>query len=121
MLNLDTHIVIYAVTGLLRAEERDLLEREAWAASAMVIWEIEKLALLRRMDLSPLDPELRQVLDRITIIPVTAEIAATTRMLDFHSDPCDEIISATSVITGHRLLTRDRKIRASAVVPLALR
>ena len=39
--------------------------------------------------------------------------------LDFDGDPADELIAATSVVHGVPLLTRDRKIRTSKLVPLA--
>jgi predicted nucleic acid-binding protein len=39
--------------------------------------------------------------------------------LDFRSDPADELISATSIVTGIPLLTRDHKILDSRLVPFA--
>jgi PIN domain nuclease of toxin-antitoxin system len=39
--------------------------------------------------------------------------------LDFNSDPADELIAATSLAHDVQLLTRDRKLRKSEVVPLA--
>jgi PIN domain nuclease of toxin-antitoxin system len=41
--------------------------------------------------------------------------------LDFRGDPADEIIAATSLVHRVRLVTRDRAIRRSSRVPLALR
>jgi PIN domain nuclease of toxin-antitoxin system len=38
--------------------------------------------------------------------------------LDFRGDPADEIIAATSVVHRVPLLTRDRRIRGSRIVPL---
>jgi len=43
---------------------------------------------------------------------------ASTR-LDFSGDPADELIAATSVVHRVPLLTRDRRIRRSQIVPLA--
>jgi PIN domain nuclease of toxin-antitoxin system len=40
-------------------------------------------------------------------------------MLDFQSDPADELIAATSVVHKVPLLTRDRRILSSNVVPFA--
>jgi PIN domain nuclease of toxin-antitoxin system len=119
MLNLDTPVVLYSVSDTLRPRERALLLTERWGISAVVIWEIEKLSRLGRIDLSPRDLALRRILERITVFDVTAEVAGRTRDLDFHSDPCDEVIAATSMVTGHPLVTRDRRIRLSKVVPLA--
>jgi PIN domain nuclease of toxin-antitoxin system len=39
--------------------------------------------------------------------------------LDFDSDPADEIIAATSVVHRVPLLTRDRRMRRSKLVPIA--
>jgi predicted nucleic acid-binding protein len=39
--------------------------------------------------------------------------------LDFRGDPADELIAATSVIHRAPLLTRDRIIRRSKIVPFA--
>lgn len=40
--------------------------------------------------------------------------------IDFRFDPADELITATSVAHGIPLLTRDGRIRASKIVPLAV-
>ena len=41
------------------------------------------------------------------------------KALDFDSDPADEIIAATSVVHRVPLLTRDRRMRRSKLVPIA--
>ena len=40
-------------------------------------------------------------------------------IIDFESDPADEIIAATSLVHRVSLVTRDRRIRRSILVPLA--
>jgi predicted nucleic acid-binding protein len=40
-------------------------------------------------------------------------------LLDFRSDPADELIAATSVVYRVPLVTRDRKLRGSKIVPIA--
>jgi len=50
---------------------------------------------------------------------VSVEIACASTRLDFRSDPADEIIAATSIVEGAPLLTRDRRILRSKVVPFA--
>ena len=49
MLNLDTHILLYALSGDLTSHEKNLLSSQQWSISAMVLWEIVKLAQLKRM------------------------------------------------------------------------
>jgi PIN domain nuclease of toxin-antitoxin system len=50
---------------------------------------------------------------------MTLEVVRALRRLDFESDPADEIIAATSLVHRTPLLTRDRKLLKSRVVPLA--
>ena len=65
MLNLDTHVLIYALTDDLTPRERDLLSNETWSISAIVLWEIAKLSELGRIELDLHHPELARTLARI--------------------------------------------------------
>jgi len=120
MLNLDTHILIHALTDELTATERKILSKSPWGISAIVLWEIEKLHSLKRIVLDLSDYDVKQVLNKITIFPLTAEVCVEMRKLDFKSDPAGEIIAATSLVHNVKLLTRDKKILGSKIVPLAL-
>jgi len=51
MLNLDTHILLHALTDDLRPRERALLLNETWSISGIVLWEIAKLAELNRIEI----------------------------------------------------------------------
>ena len=51
MLNLDTHILLYALTDDLTRRERALLSNETWSISAIVLWEIAKLSELGRIEI----------------------------------------------------------------------
>jgi PIN domain nuclease of toxin-antitoxin system len=119
MLNLDTHIVLFALAGELTPAERRLLERDSWSISAIVLWEIAKLTELGRIELDLDSPELSRALARIHTWPLSLEICREIRALDFRSDPADEIIAATSLVHRVPLLTRDRRLKRSKVVPLA--
>ena len=119
MLNLDTHILLFALTDDLTARERRLLAGDEWSISAITLWEIAKLAELGRIDVDLEDPELLRLLSRIHTWPLTVEICRGIIDLDFDSDPADEIIAATSLVHNVPLVTRDRRMRASTVVPLA--
>ena len=120
MLNLDTHILVFAVNSALRPAERTLLSCNRWSVSAIVLWELAKLIQLGRLSMDLDDREVRRVLARLHIWPLDLEIARASVRLDFRSDPADEIIAATSVVHGVPLLTRDRVIRRSELVPLAI-
>ena len=119
MLNLDTHVVLYALSGGLSASERRMLSRDVWSISAIVLWEISKLAELGRIEVELDDPELSRALARIHTWPLSFEICREVRSLDFRSDPADELIAATSLVHRVPLVTRDRRLRGSRVVPLA--
>jgi PIN domain nuclease of toxin-antitoxin system len=120
MLNLDTHILLYALAGDLTAREASLLSNDTWSISAIVLWEIGKLHELRRIEINLEDAELIRTVTRIQTWPLTLEVCRAIRLLDFKCDPADEIISATSVAHQLPLVTRDRRIRRSKRVPLAL-
>ncbi|MFO1078310.1 MAG: PIN domain-containing protein [Planctomycetota bacterium] len=119
MLNLDTHIFLYALADELSRSEAALLRREQWSLSAISLWEIAKLAELGRIELDLDDVEFVRAVSRVHIWPITVEICRAIQELDFDSDPADELIAATSLVHNVPLLTRDRRLRRSKVLPLA--
>ena len=119
MLNLDTHVVVYMIQGRLSQREKELLDEETWSISAVVLWELAKLVQLGRIDLNFDDDEVTKLLERLHIWPIDLDVARASAQLDFRSDPADELIAATSIVHGVPLVTRDRVLRASALIPLA--
>jgi PIN domain nuclease of toxin-antitoxin system len=119
MLNVDTHVLLYAVVGSLRPRETRMLRAQPWSISAIVLWEIAKLAQLGRIAVDLDHPEVVRVLSRLHVWPLTREVARASTQLDFHADPADELIAATSVVHNVPLLTRDRLLLGSKLVPLA--
>lgn len=119
MLNLDTHVLLYAVADQLTPTERRALSRNVWSISAIVLWEISKLAQLGRIELDLDDPDVTRTLSGVRVWPITVEIAKQSTRLDFRGDPADELIAATSVVHNVPLITRDRHLRRSRLVPLA--
>lgn len=119
MLNLDTHILIYALQGELKSNEVELLAGDQWSVSAIVLWEIAKLVELGRIEVDLGDRQVLRTLSRIHRWPIDLAVARASTKLDFKGDPADEIIAATSVVHGAPLVTRDSVIRASRIVPLA--
>jgi PIN domain nuclease of toxin-antitoxin system len=118
MLNLDTHILVHALQDNLTAAERRLLTRESWSISAIVLWELAKLSQLKRITIDLDSPDFTRILARIRVWPLDLAVCRQTVTLDFRGDPADEIIAATSVVHRVPLLTRDRQIRRSKLVPL---
>jgi len=119
MLNLDTHILVFALAGTLRPAERRLLAGEQWSISAIVLWELAKLSQLGRIDLDIHDAAFSRALSPIRVWPLDLVVCRQVRELDFSGDPADELIAATSVVHRVPLLTRDRQILTSRLVPLA--
>lgn len=119
MLNLDTHMLVYALAGDLKPAERKLLAGDSWGIAAIVLWELAKLQQLGRITLDLDDPDVTGALSGVQIWPLDLAVARASARLDFRGDPADELIAATSVVHRVPLLTRDRGIRRSKIVPLA--
>jgi len=119
MLNLDTHILVSILNGDLSSREDELVLKNELAISGVVLWELAKLIQLGRLEMDLDSTEFRQCLRYVQTFPITLEIVRNSTQLDFASDPADEIIAATSIVEGMPLLTRDRRILKSRLVPLA--
>ena len=119
MLNLDTHVLLHAVAGTLRPGERKLLSAARWSVSAIVLWEMAKLAQRGRISIDLLDPEVVRVLARVHVWPITRAIAHASTHLDIRGDPADELIGATSLVHNVPLVTRDTALLRSKLLPFA--
>ena len=119
MLNLDTHMLLFALDGTLTTAERILLAREPWGISAIVLWEVAKLAQLGRIAIDPESAEFSRIFARVHVWPLDLAVCRQSTKLDFVSDPADELIAATSIVHRVPLMTRDRRIRRSKLVPIA--
>ena len=119
MLNLDTHILLFALDGSLTPAERRLLASNPWGISAIVLWEVAKLAQLGRIAIDVESAEFSRIFARVHVWPLDLAVCRQSTELDFLNDPADELIAATSIVHRVPLLTRDRKIRRSKLVPIA--
>jgi PIN domain nuclease of toxin-antitoxin system len=119
MVNLDTHILVFALQGRLRPAEKELLSSRNWGISSIVLWELSKLVQLGRLEMDLASARTRRALGRVSVWPIDLEIARISTRLDFKGDPADELIAATSVVHEIPLVTRDREMRRSKLVPLA--
>jgi PIN domain nuclease of toxin-antitoxin system len=116
VLNLDTHILLYALDNKLTGSEKRILAGDCWGISAIVLWEIEMLHRKRRIQIDLGTPPAIAALAKLHIWPITREICVNRRVLDFQSDPADELIASTSYTFGVPLMTRDGRLRASQVI-----
>jgi PIN domain nuclease of toxin-antitoxin system len=119
MLNLDTHILLFALDGSLKPAEQALLSSQPWGVSAIVLWELSKPAQLGRIAIDVHSPEFAKIFTRVHVWPLDLAICQKSTELDFSSDPADELIAATSIVHRVPLVTRDKKIRKSKLVPFA--
>lgn len=119
MVNLDTHVLVHALRGRLRAKEVQLLSAQPWSVSAIVFWELAKLVQLGRIDVDLDDADVIRALSSLHVWPLDLAVARASTRMDFRGDPADELIAATSLVHGIPLVTRDRAIRRSKLVPLA--
>jgi len=119
MLNLDTHVLNHTLAGNVRPREQELLSESLWGVASIVLWEVAKLVQLGQVDMDLDDIEVKEALSALHVWPLNLEIALQSTRLDFQGDPADELIAATSIVHRTPLLTRDRRIRKSRLVPLA--
>ena len=124
MILLDTHILIWAVTGdatklsqqALDGIDRAILRGEV-AVSAATFWELEVKRRKPRGNLPDLPPikDLRVGVIRrgLTEVPVTGLLwVDAVSLIDdsFHQDPADQLIAATAIHLDCDLYTLDDKM-----------
>ena len=90
MLNLDTHILLFALDGSLTPAERRLLAGNPWGISAIVLWEVAKLAQLGRIAIDLESAEFSRIFARVHVWPLDLAVCRQSTELDFASDPADE-------------------------------
>ena len=121
MILLDTHIWLWWLLGdgQLSDRERDSLDNLATnrliAISWVSVWETEMLERKGRIRLEPnFKIWIRKATspDFISLLPADLEVVLAQRQLpeNFHQDPADRLISATSILSGYKLATYDSRI-----------
>lgn len=117
----DTHILVWL---LLQPEELSenikrhialAQENNQLLISSISLWEIAMLNLKKRINIyEPIKDFLESIVNikGILIKDLTPEIAAESILLpdNFHGDPADRIIVATTKVCSATLITRDHEI-----------
>jgi PIN domain nuclease of toxin-antitoxin system len=121
----DTHVVLWLGESpqLLSMRAREVLaegRREAGLAiAAVTLREIAWMLASGRVTIptSPIE-YLRFVEARFRVIALDSRIAWRSVQFgpDYSNDPADREIGATAIVLGARLVTKDRRIRASGEV-----
>ncbi|MEZ4845944.1 MAG: type II toxin-antitoxin system VapC family toxin [Bdellovibrionota bacterium] len=118
IINLDTHIVLKFLNRDLTKTEFSLMESfDQYCISDMVLWELAMLRSRKGIDFRFDSPEWLEFSRDIQVLPITQEIALQTTKMDFKADPADHIIAATSIVHQIPLMTRDKTILKSKIVP----
>ncbi len=126
---LDTHAWVQRVAGEplpILVEETLREHAETLAIADVSVWEVAKLVELDRLDMDvPLAEFYRKAISpELTALPITAEIAEIATNLErrgFHKDPADQLIVATALAHGLRLISNDARIRQWGGVPMLWR
>lgn len=119
----DTHALLWWMgeRHYLSAEARDVLDNAAIAIAGISCFEIAQLAERRRIELQQhVLTWLENVfaLPQVAFLPLSMEVAVTAgKLRDPLRDPADRIIVATALHLGVPLVTKDRKIIDSGLVP----
>jgi PIN domain nuclease of toxin-antitoxin system len=119
MIILDTHSWIWYVTessNLSIKAIKAIQDSDICGISAISCWEVAMLVEKNRIAFSmPIENWMKLAVDfeKIELIPLTPEISIQAAKLgpDFHGDPADRIIAATSLLTKSTLITKDLKLR----------
>jgi PIN domain nuclease of toxin-antitoxin system len=126
---LDTHAWVQRAGGIALpalAEETMRTAAGELAIADISLWEVAKLVELDRLEMGvsleeffegAITPELR-------VLPITAAIAKKVTELNglgFHKDPADQLIVATALVHGLRLISNDTLIRQWGGVPMLWR
>jgi PIN domain nuclease of toxin-antitoxin system len=124
---LDTHVVIWLVTGdprLSKRAEHAIDEArqgvDGLAISDFTLYEITLASRKKRIDVHiGLESFLFELEQRFVLLPITREVCMRTLSFptNYPKDPADRIIGATALAHGLALVTADQAIRNSIGVP----
>jgi PIN domain nuclease of toxin-antitoxin system len=123
----DTHVVLWLAfhPDRLSKKAREVIDearknKDGMAICDITLLELATLASRGRLNLNiSLESFLAEVEARFVVLPIKSGACARIAELPatYPKDPADRIIAATALMEGLTLLTEDREIRRSNVVP----
>jgi len=128
MILLDTHILVWlliAPASLSPKEKRIILEGRksgSLALSAISLWEIAWLIENKRIEIDvSVESFLKKCASYVQVLSISPEIAVRSVRFpkSFPNDPQDRIIAATAIVENIGLVTHDKQIVRSGLVPMA--
>jgi PIN domain nuclease of toxin-antitoxin system len=123
----DTHVIVWLAfdQSQISSKARAAIDEaraigHGLAISDMTLWEVGTLASKGRIDLGiSLESFLQEVESRFAVLPITGRACARAMSFPttYPKDPVDRIIGATALVEGLSLITADREIRRSKLIP----
>lgn len=126
MILLDTHVLIWLALEPQKLSKhakeaiRSARREGGLAIAGITLWELAWLAANHRIETSvTVESFVGECTSRTTVLPTTAAIAARAVSFPetFPKDPQDRLIGATALTEGIKLVTHDRLIRKSGLIP----
>ncbi len=122
MILLDTHVWIWwrsDPSRLSRRAKREIDRARRVGLSAISLWELAMLVRKQRLELDRgLLEWVESALEEpvIEVLPLTPAVAALGSELEIHGDPGDRIITATALLAGAALVTKDEQLQSYAAL-----
>ena len=126
MILLDTHIVIWLAfePNKLSKRAKEVIRaarlQGGLAIAGITLMELAWLAEKGRVETTlSVESFVRLFASKMTVLPITPEIAARAVSFpdSYPKDPQDRLIGATALVEGIQLVTHDKAIKKSGMIP----
>ena len=124
---LDTHVLVWLALqpGKLSRNAKEAIRsarlHSRLAVAAITLWELAWLVENGRIESTmSIESFIRECVSKVSVLPITPEIAVRAASFpeSYPKDPQDRLIGATALVEGAGLVTHDRGIARSGLVPV---